>query len=443
MEPIKKEHLDSVLQDYKKDKAARVARHALSVAGIQEVAQSKDESSKVYFDFDINLETLPVTNQRQSGRCWLFAACNLMREELAKKFNVKNFELSQSYLAFYDKLEKLNYVMEALIENIDANYDDRTVQFLVQSGVGDGGQWDMIISVIKKYGICPKKNYDETATSNATRYLNQLLNAELRRFASESRLVKAKKGIKEVRKLKESYVDRFYRALVSCYGLPPEKFDFEYTDAKNVYHIERGLTPIKFYEKYIGSSLDEYVSIINAPTKSKPFMKSYTVKYLGNVVGGKVVTHLNLPMERLKEVVVAQLKDNHIVWFGSDVASYGERELGIWDDNRFDYKSLLDLDIKMDKGESLDFRASAMNHAMCITGVAFDQKGVPTKWKIENSWGEANGNKGYYIMSRTWFDQYTYQAVVNKKYLTKEELKAYNSKPVELKPWDPMGSLAD
>lgn len=443
MEPINKEHLDKVLNEYKKDKVARVARHALSVASIQEVAQSKDEASKVHFDFDINIETLPVTNQRQSGRCWIFAACNVMREELAKKFNVKNFELSQSYLAFYDKLEKLNYVMEALMENIKADYDDRTVQFLVQNGVGDGGQWDMIVSVIKKYGICPKNNYGETSTSNATRYLNQLLNAELRHFASESRIVFAKKGMTEVKKLKESYVDRFYRALVSCYGLPPEKFDFEYTDSKNVYHIERGLTPIKFFEKYIGSSLDEYVSVINAPTNSKPFMKSYTVKYLGNVVGGKVVTHLNLPMERLKEVVVAQLKDNHIVWFGSDVGPYGERELGIWDDNRFDYKSLLDLDIKMDKGESLDFRSSAMNHAMCITGVAFDQKGIPTKWKIENSWGEANGNKGYYIMSRSWFDQYTYQAVVNKKYLTKEELNAYNSKPIELKPWDPMGSLAD
>lgn len=442
MEPIKVEHLDKVLEEYKKDKTSRVARHALSTTSIQEVAQSKDESSKVNFDFDINLETLPVTNQRQSGRCWIFAACNVMREELARKFDVKNFELSQSYLAFYDKLEKLNYVMEALIENIDADYDDRTVQFLVQSGVGDGGQWDMIVSVVKKYGVCPKSNYGETATSNATRYLNQLLNAELRHFASESRIVKAKEGINAVRKLKESYVDRFYRALVSCYGLPPQSFDFEYTDSKNVYHIERDLTPIKFFEKYVGSSLDEYVSIINAPTKSKPFMKSYTVKYLGNVVGGKVVTHLNLPMERLKEVVVAQLKDKHIVWFGSDVAFYGERELGIWDDNRFDYKSLLDLDIKMDKGESLDFRASAMNHAMCITGVAFDQKGIPTKWKIENSWGDINGNKGYYIMSRSWFDQYTYQAVVNKKYLTKTELDAYKAKPIELKPWDPMGSLA-
>lgn len=188
--------------------------------------------------------------------------------------------------------------------------------------------------------------------------------------------------------------------------------------------------------------LDEYVSIINAPTKDKPFNKSFTVKYLGNVAGGKKVTHLNLPMERMKELIIAQLKDNQIVWFGSDVSSYGDRPNGVWDDGLFDFKSLLDLDYKMDKGESLDYRASAMNHAMCITGVAI-RDGKPTKWKIENSWGELNGKNGYYIMSDTWFNQYTYQAVVNKKYLTKEELDAYNAEPIELKPWDPMGSLAD
>ena len=148
-------------------------------------------------------------------------------------------------------------------------------------------------------------------------------------------------------------------------------------------------------------------------------------------------------MERLKELILAQLKDNQIVWFGSDVASYGDRMRGVWNDQEFDYKSLLDLDIKMDKGESLDFRSSAMNHAMCITGVGFDKNGVPSKWKIENSWGDDRGYKGYFIMSASWFDQYTYQAVVNKKYLTKEELAAYEADPVVLKPWDPMGSLAD
>ena len=443
MREIKKEHLDELLAEYEKDLTCKVARHALSNQDIAVAAASKDTVSQMDFNFDINIKTMSVNNQKASGRCWIFAACNGIRELIGKKIGVGSFKLSQSYIAFYDKLEKLNYTLEALIETIDSDYDDRTVQFLVQNGIGDGGQWDMLVNVVKKYGICPKNAFVETYTSSNTRILNSLLNAELRRFASESRKVKAEKGMDAVLELKESYMKRFYRALVSCYGVPPKTFDLKYTDEKGNFQIVRGFTPKSFYEKYVGDRLDDFVSCINAPTKSKPFYKSYTVKYLGNVAGGKIVKHLNLPMERLKELILAQLKDNKIVWFGSDVSSYGDRMRGVWDDREFDYKSLLDLDIKMDKGESLDFRSSAMNHAMCITGVAFDEKGVPTKWKIENSWGNDRGREGYFMMSNTWFDQFTYQAVIDKKYLTKEELEAYNAEPIELKPWDPMGSLAD
>lgn len=443
MKEIKLETLQKIEKEYLSDKSSAIARHALTNTDIAIAASSKDCVKDMDFNFDIDIKTMAVNNQKSSGRCWIFAACNVMREIIAKKLGAGSFKLSQSYIAFYDKLEKLNYVLNALIETIDSDYDDRTVQFLVQSGVGDGGQWDMLVNVVKKYGICPKNAFVETFTSNNTRILNSLLNAELRRFASESRLVKAKKGIEAVEELKDSYVKRFYKALVSCYGIPPKEFDLKYTDAKGKYKVLKGYNPQKFFNEFVGDEIDNYVSCINAPTKSKPFNKSYTVKYLGNVSGGKIVKHLNLPMERLKELIIAQLKDERIVWFGSDVASYGDRMRGVWNDQEFDFKSLLDLDIKMEKGESLDFRSSAMNHAMCITGVAFDTKGVPTKWKIENSWGEDRGYKGYFIMSASWFDQYTYQAVVDKKYLTKEELAAYESEPVVLKPWDPMGSLAD
>lgn len=443
MEEIKQAELDQIEVEYAKDSNHTIARHALSASDIAVVAGSKDSVRNMDFNFDINIKTMSVNNQKASGRCWIFAACNCMREEIAKKIGVGSFKLSQSYIAFYDKLEKLNYTLGALIETIDADYDDRTVQFIVQNGIGDGGQWDMLVNVVKKYGICPKNAFVETYTSNSTRILNQLLNAEIRHFASEARHVKVEKGMKAVEELRKSYMKRFYKALITCYGVPPKTFDLKYTDDKGGFHIVRGFTPKSFFEKYIGERIDAYVSIINAPTKSKPFGKSYTVKYLNNVVGGKVVKHLNLPMERLKELVLAQLKDNKIVWFGSDVSFYGDRQRGVWDDNEFDFKSLLDLDIKMDKGESLDFRASAMNHAMCITGVAFDESGKPTKWKIENSWGNDRGKEGYFMMSASWFDQYTYQAVVDKKYLTKEELAAYEADPIVLKPWDPMGSLAD
>lgn len=439
MEPIKIETLNSELNEYQKDKKNDVVRHAISKNPLSSVVRSQDEIENVNFDFEINVKTLSAANQKQSGRCWIFAATNVLREMIASQLNLGEFELSQSYVAFYDRLEKCNYVMETIIELLDKDYDDRTLTFVLQSGIGDGGQWDMFVNVVNKYGLCPKHVFPETATSSATRDTNLLINFNLRKFASDA---KALKDIKKVRKLKDEVLKRIYFLLVSAYGVPPKSFDFEYTDKDGNYHVEKGLSPLSFKEKYIGKQLDNYVSLINAPTKDKAFNKSYTVKYLGNVVGGKIVIHLNLPMERLKELIIAQLKDGHIVWFGSDVGFYGDREAGIWDDRIFDYMSAVDLDFKMDKGESLDYRASAMNHAMCITGVTF-KNGKPDKWKIENSWGTANGKDGYYYMSASWFDHFVYQAVVDKKYLSEAELKAYNAKPIELKPWDPMGSLAD
>ena len=442
MDEIKKEYLKKQLKAYEKDEKNVILRHALTKNSIYELANSQDNAPEMDFNFDIDIKTLSATNQKASGRCWLFAATNVCREVIAQKLNLGSFELSQSYLAFYDRLEKANYLLEAVIELVDKDYDDRTLTFLLENGVGDGGQWDMFVNLVNKYGLCPKNVFPETYTSSATRETAQLINFNIRKFASEAKAIFEKSGLDAVKKAKGKLLDKFYALLTNAYGLIPEKFDFEYVDKEGNYHLEKGFTPLKFKEKYLGASLDDYVSLINAPTKSKPFNKTYTIKYLGNVVGGKDVTHLNVSMDRMKELIIAQLKDNRIVWFGSDVGFFGDREEGTWDDGKFDLESNYGLSLIMDKGESLDYHASQMNHAMCITGVAF-RENIPSKWKIENSWGSDRGRSGYYMMSASWFDQFVYQAVVDKKYLSKEELKALNGKPIVLKPWDPMGSLAD
>lgn len=442
MEEIKLNYLEQEIENYKADNRHTVLRHAMSQTSMSTVARSQDQIEDIDNNFDINIKTLPVANQKASGRCWIFAALNVCRELMNKELNASEFELSQSYIAFYDRLEKSNYVMEAIMELIDKNYDDRTLMFLLDNGISDGGQWDMFVNIVNKYGLCPKNVFLETSTSSGTRDTNQLINYNLRKFASDAKEIYRKKGLAPVKKLKKQVLTKIYYLLVDAYGVPPKEFDFEYTDKDGKFHLETGFNPMSFKDKYIGNQLDNYVSIINAPTKDKPFNKTYTIKYLGNVVGGKIVTHLNVEMKRLKELVIKQLKDDKIVWFGSDVGFYGDREKGIWDDRLFDYMSAFDMDYKMDKGESLDFRASAMNHAMCITGVSFKNK-KPYKWKIENSWGSQSGINGFYIMSASWFDQFVYQAVVDKKYLNDSELKAYSTKIIELKPWDPMGSLAD
>ncbi len=442
MEPIKKTYLEKELNNYKKDDKNTIIRHALVKNSLYTVAASQDEIKEMDFNFDINIKTLPAANQKASGRCWLFAATNVCREVIAKKLNLANFELSQSYLAFYDRLEKSNYLLEAVIELIDKDYDDRTLAFLLQNGGGDGGQWDMFVSLANKYGLCPKNVYPETNTSSATRETAQLINFSIRKFASDAKALYLEKGLDAVRKEKENVLNKIYFLLVNAYGLPPEKFDFEYTDKDGNYHIEKGFDALSFKEKYLGDSLNDYVSLINAPTKDKAFGKTYTIQYLGNVVGGKQVTHLNVTMDRMKELILKQLKDDRIVWFGSDVGFYRENDEGVWDDTRFDLNTPFGLDLKMNKGESLDYHASQMNHAMCITGVSF-KEGIPSKWKIENSWGKDRARDGYYMMSASWFDQFVYQAVVDKKYLNEEELKALKGDAVVLKPWDPMGSLAD
>jgi bleomycin hydrolase len=267
--------------------------------------------------------------------------------------------------------------------------------------------------------------------------LNRALKAEavcLRRMAREE------KPAEEIQAEKNRALGRIYAFLCSCYGRPPESFDFEYYDQDKVYHAERGLTPTAFAEKYVADLLAETVSCIHAPTKDKPWHRTYTIRLLGNVVGGKPVKHLNLPMEELKAAIIAQLKDGKVVWFGSDVGHYGERELGLWDDQSFNLELLTGLPMEISKEDALDYGFAAMNHAMCLTGVNLVD-GKPTRWKIENSWGDKNGEKGYYVCSDTWFDAYVFQAAIERKYLGNLAGLA-DQEPVELDPWDPMGTLA-
>ncbi|MFA7032060.1 MAG: C1 family peptidase [Bacilli bacterium] len=440
--PISLNDLAKLNKKYLKNNQNMIVRHALVSGPLENVSKSADHRSETRFAFSVDNKTMPATNQKSSGRCWIFAATNLLREIIAKRCKITNFELSQSYLALYDKLEKINYALETIIDLLGCEDDDRTLQFVLKNGVGDGGQWDMFVNLVKKYGLVPKSAMDESYISSATHSLNTLINFNISRFASEARLIYQEKGILEVRALQKQFVDKCYTLLLNSYGKPLEKFAFEYVDSNDKYHLVNNLTPLKFYEKYVGDALDNYVSLINAPTKDKPFYRSFTIQYLGNVVEGKIVRHLNLPMTRIKELIIETLKNGELVWFGSDVAYYRDREKGIWDDQSFDYQTPFSFNYTMNKGDSLTYRASAMNHAMVITGVNLI-KDKPTKWKIQNSWGTTNGESGYYIMSDTWFDQFVYQAVIDRKYLSREENLAYDREPIVLKPWDPMGSLAD
>lgn len=437
--PITSEMIEKFKKDYDKDKNAKVCTAAASGTALEELSFYPMEASKLENNFSIEIKTRGITAQKNSGRCWLFASMNILREIVAENCNLEEFELSGNYLAFWDKFEKMNFFLESVIDSANLEISDRTVNWIM-NGIADGGQWDMMVSLIKKYGIVPKTVMPENYQSTHTKTFLNMVNTKLRKDAIELRnMVKVGEDPSE---RKEEMLEELFKALCICFGRPVDKFDFSYVDKDKNYHVDRDLTPQTFYEKYIKLPLEDYVSVINAPTKDKAYEKAYTVKYLGNVVEGNI-RYLNLSMEELKKLAIAQMKDGEPVWFGSDCEKYGNRKEGIWDPDSFIYEEMLGgLDLSLTKAERLDYRDSAMDHAMVLTGVNLDAEGKPDRWKIENSWGEDAGKKGYFIASDAWFDEFTYQVIINKKYLKEEWKKALEEEPIELEPWDPMGTLA-
>lgn len=425
------------------DRANLIARDAVMTNGLNKSCLNHDARRRQLHTFTLTLQQGSVTNQKQSGRCWLFAAMNVMRAGIIKKWNLKDFELSQNYMLFWDKMEKCNWFLENILDTLDEPTGSRLLDFLLRDPIGDGGQWDMMANLVKKYGAVPKYSMPESAVSSSTRDMCRVVTELLRGNAAILRSKAARgAGREELESEKERMLGDIYRILVICLGEPPKTVDFEVRDKDDKYICERGMTPVVFYRKYVDMDLDDYISLINAPTADKPFYHRYTVKMLGNVKEGAPVCYLNLPIEELKAAAIAQMQDGEPVWFGCDVGPYSERETGSLDPDNYDYENTLGIKLRMTKAERLDYGQSMMTHAMVFQGVNLDENGRPTRWRVENSWGEEAGRKGYYVMSDPWFDEFMYQVVVNKKYLTPEQLAILDTPVIELAPWDPMGSLA-
>ena len=430
-------------KEFLEDKRNIVAMNAATYNGVQKVARDVNALKDEPFAFNVDIKNGDVTNQKQSGRCWMFASMNVLRNIVIKKFNLENFELSQSYTLFWDKLERCNYYMEAVIEKANEPLEDRVMDYLMSDLLSDGGQWDMFVNIVKKYGLVPKYAYPESQTSSATVQLNKYLCKIMRKYTTDLRDKVQNEGVDKARELKEEVLKDVYNVLTSTLGEIPEKFDVVLHDKDGKLIEDKGMDAHSFFDKYIGADIDNYVSLINSPTEDKPFNKTYTIKYLGNIVEGRIVKHLNLPIEELKKAAVKQLKDGYPVWFGCDVgrSSIVEDERAILDTKAVDYETLFNVDLKLSKEDALDYGYSMMTHAMTFTGVQMDGNEA-LRFKVENSWGEKFGYKGHFVMTSDWFDQYVYQVVVNKKYLTEKSRKDYEKEPKELKPWDPMGSLA-
>ena len=443
MKSLEQDFTDKLYAAYEANPKFAAMENAISHNGLLASLEKRSAAVENTPIFSLDLTKDKVSDQKASGRCWMFAALNTFRHKMIAGFQLEDFELSQAHTFFWDKYEKSNWFLEQVIATADQELTSRKVKFLLDTPQQDGGQWDMVVSLFEKYGVVPKSVYPESISSSNSRELNQILNKLLRQDAQILRELREKGAeSSELQAKKEELLQEVFNFLAMNLGLPPRQFDFSYRDKDNHFHSESGLTPLTFYQKYVDLKLDDYVSIINAPTADKPYGRSYTVEMLGNVVGSKPVRYLNVEMDRLKELAIAQMKAGETVWFGSDVGQSSNRKAGVMAEGMHDFTASMDIQITQDKAGRLDYSESLMTHAMVLTGVDLDENGRAKKWKVENSWGEKVGNKGYFVASDAWMDEYTYQIVVRKEFLTAAELAAYEAEPLVLAPWDPMGALA-
>ena len=440
---ISPELLKKFETDYHADPQNALIAGAIAKSGIEDASFNNEVRRRHNFYFSHETKRGEITNQKKSGRCWMFASLNAARVETMQKLNLETFELSQNYTLFWDKLEKSNYFFESILETLDEPLAGRLLAHLLSNPIQDGGQWDMFSGILRKYGAVPKDVMPETFHSSDTRFFVAELTRRLRKYAQLLRDGhKAGKSVQELRADKEIYLSHVYGFLVKALGEPPRVFDFEYRDKDKKFHKAEHITPQQFFKEYVGWNLDDKISLIHAPTADKPYGRAYTVKFLGTVKEGEPIHYINVPIESLKKAAIESIKAGQPVWFGCDMGPFINRPEGIMDMDVYAYDKTLGPLPEFTKAERLDYGDSLLTHAMVLTGVDLDSAGNPIKWQVENSWGDESGKKGMFSMSDAWFNEYTYQIMVEKKFVEQKWLEALKQPLVELEPWDPMGALA-
>jgi bleomycin hydrolase len=434
--------LEVLRKDFAASPAYRLAQNAVTRVTVDDVAISREIINGTGHSWSVLLDDWKVTNQERSGRCWLFAGLNLLRVGAMHKMGLKEFEFSQNYAMFWDKIERANYFLEAVIETADRELGDRTIAFLLQSAAEDGGQWNMFAALVGKHGLVPKSVMPETQSSSNTGRMNAILRSQLRQGARAVRAAYAAGGAAAARAEKAEILRVIYRVLCIHLGTPPERFDWQWTDKDREFHRDGVLTPQEFAAKYVELPVADYVCLVHDPRATSPQGRTFTVEYLGNVIGAPPVTYLNVDVPLLKRLTAASLSAGEPVWFGCDVGKMMSNEYGIWDAALYDLPSVYDTPFDLDKAARLEYGESQMTHAMLFTGVDLGADGASRRWRVENSWGSDSGRDGFYTMNDSWFDEYVFEIAARRSALPPELQAALDTEPIVLPAWDPMGALA-
>jgi bleomycin hydrolase len=420
------------------DPAYRRAQNAVTQTSFDDIAL--DRQVVVSTDHTVShlLDDWKATNQKKSGRCWAFAGLNLLRVGAAEKLNLKDFEFSQNHVMFWDKLERANFFLEAIITTSDRDADDRTVATLLETVVDDGGQWHMFAAVVAKHGLVPKTAMPETHSSSNSGRMNVALRTVLRDGA---RTLRGLPDESQRRQRKREVMNVVYRILAIHLGTPPERFFWQWTDKDREFHRDGELTPVEFAEKYVTLPLGEYMCLVDDPRPTSPRGRTLTVEFLGNLVEAPPVTYLNVDVDTMKRVAAQAIVGGEPVWFGCDVGQMMHKDIGIWDAGLYDVEGVYDTSLGLTKADRLTYHDSLMTHAMLFTGV--DLVGdVPRRWRVENSWGDDLGVDGFFTMNDNWFDEYVFEVACHRDLLSPELRTALEQPPIVLPAWDPMGALA-
>jgi bleomycin hydrolase len=432
--------LELLRKDFSASPAYRLAQNAVTRVSLDDAAISRQVINGTDHSMSTLLDDWKVTNQQRSGRCWMFAGMNLLRVGAMRAMGLKEFEFSQNFVMFWDKIERANYFLEAIIETAGRDLDDRTVAHLLESVADDGGQWNMFVAIIDKHGLVPKAAMPETHSSSDTGKMNAVLRHLLRQGAKSVRAASAR-GAGATRAEKAEVLRVVHRVLSIHLGTPPDRVDWQWTDKDREFHRDGVLTPQEFAAKYVTLPVDDYVCLVHYPRPSSPAGRTFTVEYLGNVLGAPPVTYLNVSMQLIKDIAARTLESGEPVWFGCDVGRMMSSEYGLWDTGLYDLPALYDTDFTLDKADRLIYHDTKMTHAMLFTGVDV-LDGVTRKWRVENSWGPERGKDGFYTMNDSWFDEFVFEIAARRDALPEELREAAEAEPIVLPAWDPMGSLA-
>ena len=436
---------NDLLMQLREEESAKVAlaRNAATQVGIEAASLNREKIQHTSTAVSHRLDDWKATSQKKSGRCWLFSSLNFLRSRARESLGIKNFEFSQSYVFFWDKFERANWFLTDIIATSDEPVDGRLVQFLLGDVLGDGGQWDMAVSVYMKYGLVPKEVMPESEASTNSRPMNARLRAVLHIGALRLReAIAAGASAEEVDTLRRKILADVWKILVVCLGEPPVRFNWQWRDDEGNFHRDGEITPHEFYERHVGVDLSEYICLVDDPRPENPKGSMETVEHLGNVVGGRPIRYLNAPVEEIKRIAAAQIAAGEAVWFGADVSQPYDRGLGFFVTGIHDYDGLFDVDFSSTKLERVRSGESAMDHAMLFTGVDLDEAGQPRAWRVENSWGDEPGDSGFFTMDDQWFTDNVFEVVVPKSALPEDLAAAVDSEPIVLPAWDPMGTLA-